>query len=445
MQDGRNFKVTSNAKTSRNSHGDMKVKVTREDLYHFCADYGLMLSWGIPITRVLSEMEDTMDNLLLKKVSVLLFDVLFKGKSQEEPLKKFPDVFKPAFVRWIRIGEKFGILDQALLQMAGLMRFDHLLMGKNPAVEPREVGKFLMRFARLLRNKRPDEQSRYQNDTPQKSKTGDSDVSPDKWIPDDEQFTEELLDWFPLKLSGESAYNIMNPGKLTSSLKELTDNRVILEWIDKISNGEDDCRLFGDSMKCCHIYPIYRKIANPVFWYILDTAEDCGYLPWMLEILGLYLIDRKNLFPSEEILEIDGSIFGKRESSIEIARNILETIELSGDKKAIIIIKDRLFNIFIDDGETELGQLIGLPGAEVEKLRSVISSLKILLELDEVERRIPQKVVTGFSTNNRNYLVSADVAPPYPFPNEEMSPEEYMKLEPVETIEIKFTRIEDVE
>jgi len=134
-----------------------KIKVSGVDLYRYCSDMGLMLSWGISLQKILVEMETCQDNHFLKTVTEELSEEIMKGAGLKEVFQKYPSVFKPAFIKWIRIGERFGILDHVFLQMAGLMRFDNLLVRKNGKVSPEDLGSFLLRLGEFFRNQRSEE------------------------------------------------------------------------------------------------------------------------------------------------------------------------------------------------------------------------------------------------------------------------------------------------
>ncbi len=382
-----------------------KIKVSRGDLYRYCSDMGLMLSWGISLQKILVEMETCQDNQFLKAVSAELSEEIMKGSCLEEVFQKYPSVFKPVFIKWIRAGERFGILDHACLQMAGLMRFDYLLVKKDGEVYSEDLGNFLLRLAEF-----------FQNQALKKSV--------EKSFKNEEELNKNIV----------------------PSLETLTENAVIRECFGKIQGRKSEGKLFGNSIRNYNADLFYRKIANPLFWHLLETAEENGYLVFMLEILGHYLMDKNNLLPSEAPVELKERSLKDSENSMFLAGKLLQIIEESSEKKALITIKNDAYDIFIDGKRSGLITILTLP-AEKEKLcYSIISSLKFIFDTDVAEKRLSQKAKTDLMLNNKNYIASIDISPPYPLLEGEKNVYEAMcrevtgGREGVEKIEIRLQR-----
>jgi len=335
----------------------IETKVSKEDLYHYCKDFGLMLSWGIPIINVLKEMEKSQENFLLGEVNRVLYEKLICGSNITGVLEKYPSVFKPAFLKWIRVGEKFGLLDGVMLQIAGLLRFDSLLERKDPFIASEEIGTFLRKTAEFL-------------------KASDKDLT-------------------------------------AASLRNFTDNLLLLEWLEKISGMSGEKKIFNNSQRNYLVEPVYRKIASPLFWHLLDTAETCGYLPSMLEILGLYLTDKNNLFPSGETVTVERKSF--TDSFFKFPDEILELLEKSRDKKFLIKIKEHEVT-FLIDGKVNIPDSIKDSDREIKI--SLISSLKIFFDLDVAEKCLPQKNEKDYNGTDRKYRIFINIIPPYGLPGE---------------------------
>ncbi|OQA12833.1 MAG: hypothetical protein BWY64_03863 [bacterium ADurb.Bin363] len=288
-------------------------------------------------------------------------------------------MFKPVFLKWVKIGEKYGLLDAVLLQIAGLLRFDYILVKKISSVSSEELGRFLIQLAGFFKDK--------------------------------------------------------DPGRIIKMLPEsrnLTNNPILIEWIEEI----DTEKIFSDSQKNYLLKTIYRKIACPLFWHILDTAETCGYLPSMLEILGLYLTDKNNLIPSDEIITMEKGIFLEKENSLSLTDKILTNIEESKNKKLTLTIKKEEFTVSIDKREIDLASFLGLSSCDREILLSIVSSLKIRFDLDAVEKCLPQKIEKEY---NKKYTVSIKITPPYSLSDKNLKPDEVR--EGTEIIEIALKGI----
>lgn len=346
-------------------------RVTREDLYQYCADFGLMLSWGIPLTKVLLELEKSQRNPFLREISKELYEKLLCGTTIVEVLEKFPSVFRAAFVKWIRLGARFGILDKVIIEIAGVLRFDYLLMKEDSSVSREELGRFLIKLSDLLKE---------------------------------------------------------NSSKEISAIRELTCNEVILEWLTVPLRKKG--AIFHNSQKGYYLIPIYRKIASPLFWQMLDTAETCGYLPDMLEILGLYLIDKDKFLPSDEAVAIEKI---DKESTFSVSETILSAIEKTLSGKLIITSEKDSLTFLMDGKERDFSSLTGLASCNREKIYSVISSLKILFSLDAAEKCLPQKSDKEYNINGRNYRVYIKITPHY----EGLKPDEIHEGTEIIEIELK--------
>ncbi len=353
----------------------MQIKVSKEDLYNYCTDFGLMLSWGIPLAKVLLELEKSQGSTFFREISEELYNRLLYGSTMTEVLEKFPSVFKKSFLKWVRVGEKFGILDKALLDMAGVLRFDSLLMRENSFLSRQELAIFLMKLSTLFKEK-----------------------------------SSEYI----------------------SSVRALTDNSVLVEWLEKTLSVQG--KLFYNSQRNYLIEPVYRKIASPMFWHLLDTAEACGYLPCMLEILGLYFIDKYNLLPSDETVTIERV---DKENAFSMAEKLLSEIEKSAAKKLTVTIKKEQFTVSIGGKEENLSLLVGLSSDNKEKVPLIISALKIIFDMDVAEKCLSQRNVKEYNINGRKYMVFMNIIPPYDLPAEGLEPDKTRDGTEIIEIELK--------
>jgi len=373
---------------------DKKIrgKVNRDDLYRYCSDIGLMLTWGMPLTKIIKYMELNCNNPVLNKSCVLLSYGLLRGESFGAVLAKFPEVFTPVFTRWVTIGCKFGMLDDVLLKIAGLFRFDYLISGKNALVPHEELGRFLLKFSRFI----------------------------DKETRDESEFLP--------------------------AIKGLTKDPVIHKWLEEICETYSEGKLFASSLRNYHIYPVFKKIGTPFFWQVMEVAEARGYLSSMLEIIGLYLVDRNNLLPSSEIVSLDYEYFLERECPFSLAGELIGKIEKSENKKASLTIDDGSFRVNLDNKEIDLNNLLGLACEDSQLLISIVRALKITFDIDGVEKRLTQNGEIEYMIEDRKYTVYIHITPPYPLLEgesvfEALSREEIESRKPEEIIEITLKRI----
>lgn len=380
----------SKIKNEENSNGKTSIKITGGDLYQYCADFGLMLSWGIPIMKVLEETGSQAGNPFFHRVSSLVGENILRGESIASTYCEFPQVFKPVFTKWVRIGERFGLLDEAFLKMAGIIRFENLLIPDNHQLSAVETGQFLLKASRILM-----EEENYRSE-------GDC-----------------------YKISPET------PGKL----KNITGEGLLNEWLEQAEKSET-VSLFNISMWEFLTGSIHKRIANASFWHIMGTAEIGGYLPEMAEILGLYLTDKNNLLPDTGIFKTDFQHKEPEKSLIGIAARILDKIEEEGT--GAIKIKGRIYTLILGENETPLPEITGTPPDDTNELIAVVSRLKMMLDLDPAERRIAQTVRKEMLIRGKNRIVQVKTTPPFSFPPQRQEAGLQQEEEKPEIIEINI-------
>ncbi len=385
----------SETKNRENSNDKISINITKDDLYQYCSDFGLMLSWGIPIMKILDEMAKDSDNNFLKMISSMVGENILRGETISSTYGNYPGVFKPVFTKWVRIGERFGILDEAFLKMAGIIRFETLLTGSSSLLPEKELGVFLLKASQIILEKNnfyPDE-NRYK-------------ISPNAFK------TME-------KISGED---------------------ILKDWITYSENSESH-NLFSISMVEYLTGSIHKRIANASFWHILGTAEEGGYLPEMMEIIGLYLTDKNNLLPDTGVIELN-SILMKQNRSLEgILERLLEKIKELG--LGTIKIENRNHILISEENETPLAEILGIAPNDDNEMIAVINRLKIALDLDPAEKRLAQAIIKEITIGKEKFIAEVNTTPPYSYPPQRLNVGQRPEKEKPELIEIKFVRAED--
>ena len=373
----------------------ISFKITGDDLYKYCTDFGLMLSWGIPIMKVLDEMGKSTENLFLKKLSSLVGENILRGETISSTYDKFPEVFKPVFTKWVRIGERFGMLDEAFLKMAGIIRFEDLLVGSASHVPGRETGGFLLKVSQIISEK-------------------------DNYRPDRDDYR-------------------ISP-HIFKTLKEIAGEGMLKDWIAGAECSETH-NLFSISMVEYLTGSIHKRIANASFWHILGTAEEGGYLPEMMEIMGLYLTDKNNLLPDSGMVEVD-LLLTERKISLEgIVEKLLEKIREMGT--GTIKIENRNFIYISEEKETSLSEITGSAAGDNNELIAIVNRLKLMLDLDPAERRLAQTVTKEMTFGGEKFIVRAKTTPPFSFPPQRENAGYQTEEENPEYIEINIERVEN--
>ena len=110
-----------------------KVKPT--DIYNFTRQLSVMLKAGVPVVDALDSVHSDQTNPLLNRTLDAVIDDVSGGMSLSRAMEKHPKVFNAMFVNIVRAGERAGVLDQVMLQLADFIAHDlKLRMGITQAI-----------------------------------------------------------------------------------------------------------------------------------------------------------------------------------------------------------------------------------------------------------------------------------------------------------------------
>ena len=110
-----------------------KVKPT--DIYNFTRQLSVMLKAGVPVVDALDSVHSDQTNPLLNRTLDAVIDDVSGGISLSRAMEKHPKVFNSMFVNIVRAGERAGVLDQVMLQLADFISHDlKLRMGITQAI-----------------------------------------------------------------------------------------------------------------------------------------------------------------------------------------------------------------------------------------------------------------------------------------------------------------------
>ena len=93
-------------------------KVSIEELLIFTRQMGALAKAGIPITRAISGIKESIQNPLMTKALQDTLEQLESGRSLSIAFARHPRVFSNLFISMIQVGENTGRLDEAFLLMA---------------------------------------------------------------------------------------------------------------------------------------------------------------------------------------------------------------------------------------------------------------------------------------------------------------------------------------
>ena len=110
-------------------------KVPPTDIYNFTRQLSVMLKAGVPLVDALDSVHSDQTNPLLNKTIVAVIDDVSGGMSLSKSMSKHPKVFNNMFVNIVKAGERAGVLDQVLFQLADFIAHDlKLTMGIKAAI-----------------------------------------------------------------------------------------------------------------------------------------------------------------------------------------------------------------------------------------------------------------------------------------------------------------------
>ena len=110
-------------------------KVPPTDIYNFTRQLSVMLKAGVPLVDALDSVHSDQTNPLLNKTIDAVIDDVSGGMSLSKSMSKHPKVFNNMFVNIVKAGERAGVLDKVLFQLADFIAHDlKLTMGIKAAI-----------------------------------------------------------------------------------------------------------------------------------------------------------------------------------------------------------------------------------------------------------------------------------------------------------------------
>ncbi len=99
-------------------------RITLTDVIMFCRQMTTLLRAGVPITRALRGLSETLRNPEFGQTLVEIAEQLEKGHELASALGRHPKVFSNLFVAVVHIGESSGRLDEAFEQLHGYLSME---------------------------------------------------------------------------------------------------------------------------------------------------------------------------------------------------------------------------------------------------------------------------------------------------------------------------------
>ncbi len=96
--------------------GNQKIEV--EELIIFCRQMYTVTKAGLPLTRGVRGLADSLNHYVLRKALLDIVERLETGVELSSAMGHYPDIFDSLFLSIIQVGENSGRLDEAFLQLA---------------------------------------------------------------------------------------------------------------------------------------------------------------------------------------------------------------------------------------------------------------------------------------------------------------------------------------
>ena len=124
--------VSAEEVVKKHSVLDEKVRglfghVSMREKIMFARNVGAMLEAGLALSRILSVIERQSRNAKLKEVVAQLNAEIRGGKTFNDAMRAFPNIFSPLFISMVKAGEESGNLASSLKTLSSQMEKNYLL------------------------------------------------------------------------------------------------------------------------------------------------------------------------------------------------------------------------------------------------------------------------------------------------------------------------------
>jgi MSHA biogenesis protein MshG len=99
-------------------------RIELTDLMLFSRQMYTLLKAGVPILRALAGLEESTQNVSLKRVMQDLRASLDSGRELSSAMRRHPKVFGPFYVSLVRVGEMTGLLENVFLRLSEHLQFE---------------------------------------------------------------------------------------------------------------------------------------------------------------------------------------------------------------------------------------------------------------------------------------------------------------------------------
>jgi len=107
-----------------------KAKITRKDVIGVTFQLEQLLRAGVPLLEIIDDLKDNFESDAVKEMLANVYESMEGGTTFSESLKKFENDFGEVYISLVSVGEKTGQLEDILLDLANMLKWEDELVSK---------------------------------------------------------------------------------------------------------------------------------------------------------------------------------------------------------------------------------------------------------------------------------------------------------------------------
>ena len=107
-----------------------KPKITRKDVIGVTFQLEQLLRAGVPLLEIIDDLKDNFESDAVKEMLANVYESMEGGTTFSESLKKFENDFGEVYISLVSVGEKTGQLEDILLDLANMLKWEDELVSK---------------------------------------------------------------------------------------------------------------------------------------------------------------------------------------------------------------------------------------------------------------------------------------------------------------------------
>ncbi|WP_040727916.1 type II secretion system F family protein [Thiomicrorhabdus sp. Kp2] len=107
-----------------------KPKITRKDVIGVTFQLEQLLRAGVPLLEIINDLKDNFESDAVKEMLANVYESMEGGATFSESLRNFEDDFGEVYISLVSVGEKTGQLEDILLDLANMLKWEDELVSK---------------------------------------------------------------------------------------------------------------------------------------------------------------------------------------------------------------------------------------------------------------------------------------------------------------------------